>query len=432
MLRWWLVPVLLVGCATRQPVNREPAPPIAPGPVAGPAVGATPPTRPPRPALDRDPRLGVLLIDDRRVAFTLLQPATLPDGSRLPAGPVTAEADGDGIRIDGRRLASPTLLRIAGSGPRFQVEVTSPIPPRNRERMRLGGEPLLAASNGRLQLIEQTTLEAYLPGVITVEMSPSYPAAALQAQAVAARSYTAARWWVRWDRPWQVHWHFTRDMAYRGLDAPGRAAGEAAVRATRGRILFSGGAPVLALFHAASGGRTESSDRLVPDAPGKAVMVPVDDAPSIAGAKALGLDKTHVAWRTFATWTDLGEAVRGWAADEPGKPRVGTVTGLAIGERSTASGRVTVVEVRHRLDGRTQTLRVPAGDLRLAYGPGRIRSTWWTGVTAAKDGVAITGKGFGHGVGLSQVGAWSRARGGDTAAEILAAYYPGSRLQAAY
>ena len=42
--------------------------------------------------------------------------------------------------------------------------------------------------------------------------------------------------------------------------------------------------------------------------------------------------------------------------------------------------------MRHRLDGRTQTLRVPAGDLRLAYGPGRIRSTWWTGVTAAKDG----------------------------------------------
>jgi SpoIID/LytB domain protein len=129
---------------------------------------------------------------------------------------------------------------------------------------------------------------------------------------------------------------------------------------------------------------------------------------------------------------DLGDAARAWAAGEPGKPRVGTVTGLAIAERSTASGRVTVVELRHRLDGKTQTLRIPAGDLRLAYGPGRIRSTWWTGVTPAKDGVAIIGKGFGHGVGLCQHGAMGMARAGHDHPAILGHYYPGSTLRTAW
>ena len=55
--------------------------------------------------------------------------------------------------------------------------------------------------------------------------------AALQAQAVAARSYAAARWFERADRAWQLDGDHIVDMEYRALQAPNRSVGEAAVRA---------------------------------------------------------------------------------------------------------------------------------------------------------------------------------------------------------
>jgi stage II sporulation protein D len=84
-----------------------------------------------------------------------------------------------------------------------------------------------------------------------------------------------------------------------------------------------------------------------------------------------------------------------------------------------------------RVDGHTnirQALRTPAGDL--------LRSTAFSLVaTRAGESVislAVEGMGAGHGVGLCQWGAVGRARAGQSYEQIVAAYYPGTRLERRY
>src|SRR5262249_7129780 len=91
-------------------------------------------------------------------------------------------------------------------------------------------------------------------------------------------------------------------------------------------------------------------------------------------------------------------------------------------ESRTSSGRVG----RLRLAGLRPD--VIAGDqFRLAVGATRLRSTAFT-VEKHGDQLRFTGRGFGHGVGMCVIGAGRRALRGETAAAILAQYYPGLNL----
>jgi SpoIID/LytB domain protein len=123
--------------------------------------------------------------------------------------------------------------------------------------LRLAGDLVLRAAAGAVEVIERVPMEAYLAGVVGAEMNPKWPRQALAAQAIVARSYAAARWMERQAEPWQLHWHFGVDMAYHGWK-PENAGVAEAIAPTRGELLVYRGFPVLALFHASSGGRTEA------------------------------------------------------------------------------------------------------------------------------------------------------------------------------
>jgi stage II sporulation protein D len=104
---------------------------------------------------------------------------------------------------------------------------------------------------GRVRSIE---LESYVRGVVAAEMSASWPAAALEAQAVASRTYalTAHAGGRRFDV-----YADTRSQVYRGVSAR-TPQSDAAVAATAGQIVTYEGRPVITYFFAASGGRTEN------------------------------------------------------------------------------------------------------------------------------------------------------------------------------
>ena len=68
--------------------------------------------------------------------------------------------------------------------------------------------------------------------------------------------------------------------------------------------------------------------------------------------------------------------------------------------------------------------------MRRVFGPQAIRSTWFT-VSQRGDGFVFKGVGYGHGVGLCQVGAALRARSGQSALDIITYYFPGTRLESA-
>jgi stage II sporulation protein D len=57
-----------------------------------------------------------------------------------------------------------------------------------------------------------------------------------------------------------------------------------------------------------------------------------------------------------------------------------------------------------------------------------LRSAWIEAIEPVPDGIEIRGRGYGHGVGLCQVGAIRRARAGEGAEQILLHYYPGAEI----
>jgi SpoIID/LytB domain protein len=101
--------------------------------------------------------------------------------------------------------------------------------------------------------VERIPLERYVRGVVSAEMPSSWPLAALEAQAIASRTYAltdhagGSRFDVYSD---------TRSQMYRGVAAE-TAATNAAVAATAGQIVTYGGRPAITYYFASSGGMTE-------------------------------------------------------------------------------------------------------------------------------------------------------------------------------
>lgn len=101
--------------------------------------------------------------------------------------------------------------------------------------------------------VEKVPLERYVRGVVSAEMPSSWPMAALEAQAIASRTYalTADAGGSRFDV-----YSDTRSQVYRGVAAE-TAATNAAVEATAGQIVTYGGQPAITYYFASSGGMTE-------------------------------------------------------------------------------------------------------------------------------------------------------------------------------
>ena len=254
------------------PARAAPAPRASEAPTTSEPVAPSNPAPPARtpPPLDHEPLLGVLLAGAPRVAIQLEAATTLEaPGLSIPVGPgaLVVESRGErwGIEGDARALTGKGVL-ASGGRPIFALDAL-PIFGEPR-RLTFDGDLVVSPSRGALEVVERVRMEDYVASVVGAEMNPKWPASALAAQAIVARSYAAARWMERADEPWQLHWHFGVDMAYHGWSAS-RASVASSIAATRGEVLVYSGFPVLALFNASSGGLTESFERapgvLAPD-----------------------------------------------------------------------------------------------------------------------------------------------------------------------
>lgn len=127
--------------------------------------------------------------------------------------------------------------------------------------------------------VKRVPLEAYVRGVISAEMSASWPMAALEAQAVASRTYaiTAHAGGARFDV-----YSDTRSQMYLGKAAETPSTNEA-VTATAGQIVTYAGKPAITYFYADSGGHTESVQYAFPGSTPEPWLVgvadPYDDGP---------------------------------------------------------------------------------------------------------------------------------------------------------
>jgi stage II sporulation protein D len=157
----------------------------------------------------------------------------------LPAGAVTF---GPGLAVAGQALAAPLTFLPGRGGPLTLIR-----PYR--------GQIQVDVVDGRLRAVNIVGLEQYVDGVVPSEMPSIWLPQALQAQAVAARSYALATRKI--GAPFDAY-SDTRSQMYLGLSNESPAT-TAAVTATKGRVLFFGGAVATTFFYSTSGGQTESS-----------------------------------------------------------------------------------------------------------------------------------------------------------------------------
>jgi len=206
---------------------------------------------------------------------------------------------------------------------------------------------------GRVQLVNVVGLEAYLLGVVPGEMPKDWPLAALQAQAVAARTYAVGN--VVRGRSFDLYSDW-RSQVYYGVESEASGPTQA-VRDTRAQILTYDGAPAQTFYFSSSGGRTISAlDAFGLDLP---YLVSVDDpwdtaSPNHAWTPQL-LTGAQLAAR-FGLKDPVADVA--YVPGSPGKP---AVVRLTTADGKTADQRLT--DVRARLGLKSTGFRL--GVLRL-------------------------------------------------------------------
>ena len=117
----------------------------------------------------------------------------------------------------------------------------------------------LTAKGNQVLAVVSLPLEPYLEGVVAKEMTTAFELPALQAQAVAARSYAYSLLQSSAHKPWDVT-SSVATQAYGGADAA-NVLTRLAVATTRGEMISYDGRPVQAFFHSHSGGALEDDRR---------------------------------------------------------------------------------------------------------------------------------------------------------------------------
>lgn len=200
-----------------------------------------------------NPRVGVELASGR---------TTLEIGSRAPF------RVSDGVKSRTQEAGNTTVketrtgrIKVRGIKGTFRSPAT--FTPGNAP-IRLGsaeyaGSLVVSIRAGRLRAVNRLRMEGYIRGVVPRESPASWPAAALQAQAVAARSY--ALYGLTNGLGSACGGAFcpdTRHQVYGGL--PGHPRTDAAVRATAREVVVASGNVAQTFFHSSSGGRTANSE----------------------------------------------------------------------------------------------------------------------------------------------------------------------------
>jgi len=359
------------------------------------------------------------------------------------ASPVTASAQGAGIRLQsalGSMNGASFLLTPEGGGLL-----------RYRNVNYRGSFQVSADARGGVLLLNLVPLEDYLRGVVPAEMPALWPAEAVKAQAVAARTYALCRR----NASRNARYDLTADVSdqiYPGTSREHPAA-DAAVQATAGMVITYNREPITAYYHSCSGGHTRNGTE-----------------PYLVGVPSPE-QSPFDQWELEYTLAELARKLT------EGGFAVGVLTDVAAvaapdlpdGFRVASCGsggrvELTPVQVRRLLG--INTLRSPSFRVELAgstaEGLARLEPWMRTRILAASgerevkvrdcvvtngraarklasasqvlarvqrpDKVRFLGGGYGHGLGMSQYGAKYMAEHGADWRAIIHHYYTGVEI----
>jgi stage II sporulation protein D len=215
----------------------------------------------------------------------------------------------------------------------------------------------------KVAVINHVAVETYLRGVVPLEMPASWPAEALKAQAIAARSYALRR--VHPTTGTYDIYDDTRSQVYRGQRAENPAT-DAAIAATRGAVLVSGTTIVNALFHSADGGWTENNENVFVSSTGAIVAGPVSYLRGSSDRAPNGTSYDQAS--PFSTWqtaTYTADALAAILAKDA-RTNVGSLISLDLSRRGV-SGRL----IRVTITGSLGTKAVSGEVFRTVFNAGR-------------------------------------------------------------
>lgn len=301
--------------------------------------------------------------------------------------------------------------------------------------------------NGKLAAMVSLGAERLLEGVVPAEIFASAPPESLRAQSIAARNEIFSSIGVRnLADPYMLRGD-VMDQVYGGTGAED-ARTSAAVKATRGKVMFYGKEIVQANYSSNAGGHTESNENVWDSQPRPYLRGKADAAPDKVPAKfrdgiseaeleaflasdfpahgkiASVSSNKHYRWTSSVNPDTAVKWLRELGDD------VGYIKDVEVAQRGV-SGRV----MRLRVVGSKKTVTVER-ELNVRRMFGGLKSGLFV-MTLTKSGDRVTkidfrGAGFGHGVGMCQTGAAGMAEGGKKHEEILKHYYSGISIQKLY
>lgn len=260
------------------------------------------------------------------------------------------------------------------------------------------GRTLVVPTEKGLTAVNWVDLEEYLYSVIGGEMDTRWPQAALKAQAIAARTYALYKREQQRKNPiYDLGASPDRWQIYKGVISESPAT-YAAVDNTAGQVLTYKNQIILSVFHACSGGHTENVED-----------VWENPLPYLRAVPDYDQNIKECNWlRTFSP------------AEISAKfPEVGNVTQM-IPENLSPFGSVKSLKII----GDKGEKMLKGEEVRTAL---RLKSTRFT-ISNSNGAFILQGLGFGHGLGMSQWGAYNLARQGANHLQILGYYYKGVAL----
>ncbi|MCW4681703.1 SpoIID/LytB domain-containing protein [Bacillus pumilus] len=313
--------------------------------------------------------------------------------------------------------------------------------------LQIAGKPYLGSVNFAIEsgyirpTLENIPFEDYLKGVVPNEMPASWHVEALKAQAVAARTYSVKS-------IGKVVPDTTAFQVYGGYNWYTNST--KAVDATKGKVLKYNNQLISATYYSSNGGYTEASEEVWANA--LPYLVAKKDTKDPVNAWTLKLSKkqlctTLTASTAASQWSKAKETnatdlagLKSWLLKNKetaaSDMKIASISSLTFSGKTKGQRAKTVsIKLTYHLKNKTGTYAVNKSttasmkmtEFRSIMGATKVKSTFASVKNNTND-FTISGKGYGHGIGMSQYGAKARAESGNSYSSILSFYYPGTNL----
>ncbi len=333
-------------------------------------------------------------------------------------------------------------LHVTGGGSKKPTVVKGPLSVESPAGFfQFNGRPYrealhIYANRSSCEVVNVVDLEKYLDGLVNSEFNSRWSSEAIAAQVIAARTY--ALYGVREARKNPKRRYdlesTIKDQVYDGTAKEDYRASREVAR-TRGLVLTVRSEPLKAFYHSTCGGMTGLPQTVWGQAHrGFNRIVKCD--------YCTGSPKFQ--WNVEVSEREIRDALlastdrKGWPRDAARFLSLGKLDRFTVA-RSDGHGRALDLRVVWRLGAETRVLPTSAAALRSKLGTTRLLSTWFdvseapavrapAGAKAPARRFVLSGRGYGHGVGLCQYGAKGMGEQGFKATQILKHYYPGATL----